>query len=107
MILIQGGPSAAFLGLLVFVGRLVYTGKLVPRSAVEDIKENFKQQINREREISESWHTVVTNNAGALQKMADQNEKLLEGQKTVEAIISSIPRATLQITSGLSGSRVE
>jgi len=92
VLLAQGGPALAFLGLLIFVGRLYYTGKLVPKSEVDRMQQNFQQQIERERQISDDWREVATNNMDSLAKLTSQTDRLLEGQKTVETFILSLPR---------------
>lgn len=92
VILAQAGPAAAFLGLLLFFGHLYFTGKLVPKSEVDRLEANFLQQIARERAISDKWCEVATEGAQALVDLSNQNERLLEGQKTVESFILSLPR---------------
>lgn len=107
VILAQLGPSAAFLGLLLWLGRLYYTGKLVPRSTVVDMQQNFAQQIAREREISDNWRSVAANNTEALRKLSYQTERLIEGQKTVEAFILSLTHVQpkIELTMGPGGSQ--
>ena len=92
VLLAQAGPSVAFLGLLIFIARLYFTGKLVPKSEVDRMQQNFQQQIERERQISDDWREVATNGADALVKLTNQTDRLLEGQKTVETFILSLPR---------------
>lgn len=92
VLLAQAGPSVAFLGLLIWFGRLYFTGRLVPKSEVDRMQQNFTQQIAREREISDKWCEVATNGADALAKLTNQNDRLLDGQKTVETFILSLPR---------------
>lgn len=92
VVLAQAGPAAAFLGLLIFFGHLYFTGKLVPKSEVDRLERNFQQQIERERQISEIWHEVATNNTDSLGKLTGQTDRLLESQKTVETFILSLPR---------------
>lgn len=92
VLLAQLGPSAAFLGLVIWIGRLYFSGRLVPRSTVIDMKENFTQQIAREREISDNYRQSALVSNDALLKISSQSERLLEGQKTVEAFILSLPR---------------
>lgn len=96
-------PSVGFLGLLLWFGRLYFSGKLVPKSTVDDMKENFKQQIERERSISDAWREVAINNTKALNRISNQNERLLESQQVIEAFILSIPRRPLELPSGSGG----
>lgn len=104
-LLAQAGPSVAFLGLIIWIGRLYFSGRLIPRSTVTDMKENFTQQIEREREISNNWREVALNGTTALTTLSSQNERLLEGQKTVESFILSLSqsRPRQELTSGLGG----
>ncbi len=90
VILAQAGPSVAFLGLIIWIGRLYFSGRLIPRQTVIDLKENFTQQIEREREISNNWREVAINGTSTLATLTSQNERLIEGQKTVEAFILSL-----------------
>jgi hypothetical protein len=92
VILAQAGPSVAFLGLLIWFGRLYFTGRLVPKSEVDRMQQNFQQQIERERQISDDWREVAMNNTESLGKLTGQTDRLLEGQKTVETFILSLPR---------------
>jgi hypothetical protein len=57
------------------------------------MQQNFQQQIERERQISDDWREVATNNTDTLSKLTSQTDRLLEGQKTVETFILSLPRA--------------
>lgn len=105
MLVGQLGPAAAFLGLLIWLGRLYYSGKLVPRATLIDMKENFSQQIAREREISDNWQKIASNNTEALGKLSSQVEKLSEGQRTVETFILSLSQNQSRqgLTSGTGG----
>lgn len=103
LILAQLGPAVAFLGLLLWVGKLYFSGQLVSKSTVVDMKENFNQQIAREREISDMWRQVAVNNTESLGKISSQMERLLESQQTVEAFILSIPRRPRELPSGSGG----
>lgn len=107
VLLAQLGPSAAFLGLLIWLGRIYYSGKLVPRSTLVDQQQNFAQQIAREREISDVWQKVATNQADVLMKLSNQNERMLEGQKTIEAFILSLAQSQprRELTAGSGGIR--
>lgn len=92
VLLAQAGPSVAFLGLLIWFGRLYFSGRLVPKSEVDRMQQNFQQQIERERQISDAWREVAANNTDTLGKLTSQTERLLEGQRTVETFILSLPR---------------
>ena len=103
ILLAQLGPAVAFLGLLLTFGTLWMKGKFYTESSVNDMKENFKQQIERERKISDDWRQVAMNNNDALAKLSSQNERLLDSQQTIEAFILSIPRRPRELESGPGG----
>ncbi len=95
VLLAQAGPSVAFLALLIWFGRLYFTGRLIPKSEVDRLERNFQQQIERERQITDIWHEVATNNNESLGKLTGQTDRLLESQKTVETFILSLPRSDI------------
>lgn len=103
LLLAQLGPAAAFLGLLLWLGKLYFSGGLVSRSVVTDMQLNFKQQIERERDISDTWREVAIKNSETLSKISNQNERLLESQQVIEAFILSIPRRPRELPSGSGG----
>lgn len=103
VLLAQLGPAVAFLGLLLYVARLYFTGRLVPKSTIDDMKENFNQQITRERQISNDWRQVAINYNESLARISNQNERLLESQQTIEAFILSISRRPRELPSGSGG----
>lgn len=103
LILSQLGPAVAFLGLLIWLGKLYFSGGLIPKSVVEDLKANFKQQIERERIISDTWREVAIKNTETLSRISSQNERLIESQQVIEAFILSIPRRPHELSSGSGG----
>lgn len=93
MLLVGSGFIGGIVGLATYAARLIYTGKLVPRSALEDRKADFADQIARERLISDSYKLASENNAAALQKQAELTERVLEEQKLIKDFIMGLKRA--------------
>lgn len=103
LVLAQLGPAVAFLGLLLYFGRQWIAGRFYTKLTVDDMKENFNQQILRERKISDDWRQVALNNTEAIAKLSSQMERLIESQQTIEAFILSIPRRPRELQQGSGG----
>jgi len=93
ILLVGSGFLGGIVGLAIYAARLIYTGRLVPRSALEDRKNDFADQIARERAISDSYKLASENNAAALQKQAELMEKVLDEQKLIKDFIMGLKRA--------------
>lgn len=93
VIAICASVVTVLLGLVAFGVRLVLSGRLVSRTILDDAIANYEKQLQREVAISEYWRTAHFNTLEAVTKQAQQSEQLLQGMKTVEAFILSIPAA--------------
>lgn len=89
---VLGTVCTALLGLLIYAGRRIFSGDLIARKAMEDLKQNYEAQLEREKEISVSWRDAHQNLLETVSRLTQQGDRMLEGQRTIEAFILSLPR---------------
>lgn len=97
---VLGTVCTALLGLLIYAGRRIISGDLVTRKAFDDLKQNYRDQLEREKEISVSWRDAHQTLLESVTKLTQQGDRMLEGQRTIEAFVLAMPRPASNASPG-------
>lgn len=89
------GSATALLGLVLL---MVLLGKLVPRSALEDAREDVKQaREDRDKRLEEKnrevelWRSAFINEVGTTRELSSQVTQLMEVARTADHVLRSLP----------------
>lgn len=89
------GSATALLGLVLL---MVLLGKLVPRSHLEDAREDAKQvRAERDKQIEEKnrevelWRSAFINEVGTTRELSSQIATLMEYAHTANHVLRSLP----------------
>lgn len=88
--LATGGLFTGIVGLLIFVARLYFSGKLVPRQTLDDTMAQYRERLEREKEISSYYRVnneVVT---ATLTRHMQLTERVVEDQRVIKDFILSL-----------------
>lgn len=93
------GAMGGVVSLLLYVARLVFTGKLVPRSTLTDQQAHYKEQLAREKEISQEAASDRDRIYDALQKTVALTDAMSKEQRLTNDLL----RGLKTVTAGVSG----
>lgn len=89
------GSATALLG---FVLLMVLFGKLVPRSTLDDARQDA-ERVRRERDRAledkqreiDLWRSAFLNEVGTTRELSSQNSQLMEVARTADHVLRSLP----------------
>lgn len=89
------GSATALLGVVLL---LILLGKLVPRSALEDAREDARQtRADRDKRLEEKnrevelWRSAFINEVGTTRELSGQVTQLMEVARTADHVLRSLP----------------
>lgn len=104
VVAVLGSVCTALLGLLIYAARRIFSGDLIARKAMEDLKQNYEAQLEREKEISVSWRDAHQRLLESVTALTQQGNRMLEGQRTIEAFVLAMAHIPQDASSRLGGS---
>jgi hypothetical protein len=84
-------PSAAFVSLIASAVAAVWRGWLVPRRSVDQLITVQNERLAEARDREREWRAAWEASEEARRIIAERFDDMLEGQRTVEALIRALP----------------